>query len=596
VLADDIDDRVGPVLREAFGVGGRDDPGVVRRKVADRLLVLAERLPADLGHAVRVALALGDSATDRFLKDRLSHIAETISRDPRTAKRRVEEGLRRLAEIIVDEAASASSAWSKFAPTGWYIASLHATLLLDRDPPQLLERRRIVATQAGLDEVVASLSAPPRRSEEGTPTIRLDMLHGGTVVAEETLPGGHYRGTIRLPAPLGIGQEHEYSVVFLAFDAGRLSTGRASRGRVISTRHHHRTVHDLRLFFDDLTAWDWADRPSGRLVHRSDSPRLPAPLPRALTPDVDTALMRAVGDLPDPVARCGIMLLRGAGLRLGELLDLELGCLWDLPGHGSWLKVPLGKLGTERVVPIDDPTLAALDAWMAVRGRQRALPHPRDSRPVDFLLAIGGQRIGGSRIRRGLAQAVALAGLTAPDGRPLHVTPHQLRHTYATSLVNAGMNLQALMALLGHVTPEMTLRYAALADDTVRDAYNAAMAKLRGRRELPLVIAGRPVVPDRISWLRAEMLKTRVAHGYCSRHLAADACPYANICEQCDNFTTTTEFLPQLQAQPADALALRDDAEARGWDTEVARHARVIASLQRHLDRLRQTATPTSTP
>jgi hypothetical protein len=50
---------------------------------------------------------------------------------------------------------------------------------------------------------------------------------------------------------------------------------------------------------------------------------------------VDTALLRAVGDLPDPAARCGIMLLRGAGLRLGELLDLELGCLWDLPGHGS---------------------------------------------------------------------------------------------------------------------------------------------------------------------------------------------------------------------------------------------------------------------
>ena len=150
------------------------------------------------------------------------------------------------------------------------------------------------------------------------------------------------------------------------------------------------------------------------------------------------------------------------------------------------------------------------------------------------------------------------------------------------------MSLQALMALLGHVTPEMTLRYAALADGTVRGAYDQAMTRLRARRELPLVIAGRPVVPDRIEWLRAEMLKTRVAHGYCSRHLAAEACPYANICEQCDNYTTTAEFLPALQAQLADEHALRDDAEARGWDGETARHARVIASLQRHLDRLNQ--------
>ena len=377
---------------------------------------------------------------------------------------------------------------------------------------------------------------------------------------------------------------------FLIFDAGRVSRGRARHGHTISTRHHARTVHELRLFFDDLTAWGWAERPAAVLVHRCDLPRLAQPLPRALAPDLDTALMAAVAGLDDAAARCGIALLRGAGLRLGELRDLELDCLPDLPGHGSWLKVPLGKLNTERVVPLDEATLAALDAWMAVRGRQRALPHPRDGCPTDFLLAIGGQRIGASRIRRGLARAVAATGLTAPGGGALHVTPHQLRHTYATRLVNAGMSLQALMALLGHVTPEMTLRYAALADGTVRDAYDAAMTKLRGRGELPLVLNGRPAVPDRVTWLRAEMLKTRVAHGYCSRHLAADACPYANICEQCDNFTTTTEFLPQLEAQLADAHALREDAQARGWDSEVARHARVIASLQRHLDRLKRSA------
>lgn len=84
---------------------------------------------------------------------------------------------------------------------------------------------------------------------------------------------------------------------------------------------------------------------------------------------------------PRPAARAGITLLRGAGLRLGELLDLELDCLWDLPGHGTWLKVPLGKLATERVIPLDDATLAALDGWMAARGRQRDLPHPATDGP-----------------------------------------------------------------------------------------------------------------------------------------------------------------------------------------------------------------------
>ena len=91
------------------------------------------------------------------------------------------------------------------------------------------------------------------------------------------------------------------------------------------------------------------------------------------------------------------------------------------------------------------------------------------------------------------------------------------------------------------------------------------------------------------------VLKTRVAHGYCSRNLVAEACSYANICEKCDNFATRTEFVPALQAQLADVTALRDDAETRGWNTEVARHARVIDSLTRHLDRLAHCDTPSPT-
>ena len=101
--------------------------------------------------------------------------------------------------------------------------------------------------------------------------------------------------------------------------------------------------------------------------------------------------------------------------------------------------------------------------------------------------------------------------------------------------------------------------------------------------------------PDRVYRMAARRdAQDPVAHGYCSRHLAAEACPYANICEQCDNFTTTAEFLPQLHNQLLDAVALRDDAEARGWDTEVARHARLISSLTRHLDRLAHSAPPST--
>jgi len=66
------------------------------------------------------------------------------------------------------------------------------------------------------------------------------------------------------------------------------------------------------------------------------------------------------------------------------------------------------------------------------------------------------------------------------------------------------------------------------------------MGKLR--RQLTLTPVGRPIVPDKVSRLASEMLKTRVAHGYCSRHESQGPRPYANICETCDNNTPAAEF------------------------------------------------------
>jgi hypothetical protein len=143
------------------------------------------------------------------------------------------------------------------------------------------------------------------------------------------------------------------------------------------------------------------------------------------------------------------------------------------------------------------------------------------------------------------------------------------------------MSLQALMALLGHVTPQMTIRYATLASPVLRSAYDEAMGKMR--RQFTLTPAGKPIIPDKVSWLNSEMLKTRVAHGYCSRHETAGACPYANICETCDNFVTGREFRGAIRDQIADVRHLQADAEARGWDSEAARHDRVASALTSHL-------------
>ena len=380
---------------------------------------------------------------------------------------------------------------------------------------------------------------------------------------------------------------------YLAWARARPWRGTNRGRRTIGVVAFHQDIVDLRCFFEDIAGWGWPSAPPRRLLFYADIPRTPDALPRALTPDIDRALMAAVARLDDPLVRTGLTLLRATGIRMGELLDLELDCLLDFAGHGTWLRVPIGKLNSERVVPLDPDTVTTINDWIAHRGRQRAVPHPRDGRLTAFLFLEHGRRPTSFRLRSGLREAVALADLHGPDGEPLNITPHQLRHTFGTSLVNGGIGLPALMALMGHVTPEMTLRYAKLASPTIRNAYQAAVDKARAGQLLPPTVAGKaPMVPDKVAWLHSEMLKTKLPHGYCARPKAAGACPYANICEQCENFLPAPDALATITTQLDDVRALHADAQTRGWQDEAARHQRVETSLQQHLEQLRRPQQP----
>ena len=463
---------------------------------------------------------------------------------------------------------------------------------------QLLFETRVIDTPPrrrpwarSLEQRLADVEMPPgiRRALLRYVQVRAAVLRPKSVesLVNDLLPFGEYLTARHLGVTCLRQLERGHIEGYLAWNRTRPWRGQraaAGQDRAISASVAQSAVLSLRNMLDDIAAWGWADAPPRRLVFAADVPRLDQPLPRALPPDVDAAIMNAVAGLDDPFARIGLTVLRGAGLRVGELLDLEVGSIIDYGPAGTWLKVPLGKLATERMVPLDAATLAALDEWAKNRGTHRPIPHPRTGVLTDFLFTAHGRRPGATRLRNGLLAAAEAGGLRAPDGQALVVTCHQLRHTWATGLANAGMSLQALMALLGHVTPQMTIRYATLASPTLRAAYDEAMGKMR--RQFTLTPAGKPIIPDKVSWLNSEMLKTRVAHGYCSRHEAAGACPYANICETCDNFVTGPEFAPALRDQLTDVHRLHADAQSRGWDSEAARHARVAGALADHLARL----------
>jgi integrase len=350
------------------------------------------------------------------------------------------------------------------------------------------------------------------------------------------------------------------------------TTANSKTGEPISRADQARRVLAVSSFLSEITEWGWTDAPPRRLLFRSDVPRLPRPLPRYLPVDADRRLSEALERSEFRLAADALLLQRACGLRIGELVDLELDCVHEVPGNGAWLKVPLGKLDTERMVPLDEETLALIDRIVATRSTGRALPHPRTGRPAQFLFTHHGRRLSQQAIRAELDRAAEDAGLA-------HVTSHQLRHTFATAMVNAGVSLQSLMALLGHVSAEMSLRYGRLFDQTVRAEYERALNLAKARiGPLPEARTRIPLAADG-DWRQAPALKARLAGGYCLRAPAQGACPYANICEHCPNFRTDAASVAILSAQRVDAEALASDAQARGWIEEADRHRRLIARL-----------------
>ena len=168
-----------------------------------------------------------------------------------------------------------------------------------------------------------------------------------------------------------------------------------------------------------------------------------------------------------------------------------------------------------------------------------------------------------------------------PDAHRRQDELDRFRTLLVTSF-NAGCSLQALMALLGHVSAEMSLRYGRLFDATVREEYTRALSLAKARLG-PVLPGERTQLPLAAvtsgNWRDAPLIKARLAGGYCLRTAAQGSCAYTNICEHCPNFRSEASFLPVLQLQRVDAEALAADAEQRGWGEEAARHRRLIERL-----------------
>jgi site-specific recombinase XerD len=253
----------------------------------------------------------------------------------------------------------------------------------------------------------------------------------------------------------------------------------------VDTRRRY--IYDVRLFFERICDWRWKEAPPPDLIKAKDFPKANRHLPRPLAPDVDLALRQTLARDGDLVAKC-LLLARSTGLRIGELQRLERDCLLRSPDGHVALRVPLGKLHQERVVPIDDPTAKLVEEIRTLSPERPPFRDPKSGRKVRFLTCSeSGKPSHRDRFRARLRAAVKSAGIKE------RVYPHRLRHTYATDLLRHGVSLPALMKLLGHTSLSMTLRYADVTPTDLSRSFLAAAEKSRER----YAALGPAILPDR---------------------------------------------------------------------------------------------------
>ena len=244
VPASRVGDHVGPGLRATCGITPEDGDESIRRKLTARLGTLISTLPDDLALAVRVALGLHPPARHQFLGDRVQWLADQMGRDRRTARRRMDDGLVRLAQAAASPVTPPAPPANR-TDDGWYVKDFHALLRLDQPSPEAIERRGIVAERDGIDHIVALITLPKQPTERTGPhDLLMEVLYGATLVSKEHDTDSRFRYVLDLPRPLRAGERHEYGLLF------RVPRNQLMRTHYVFTSPRRCDSFDLRIRFD----------------------------------------------------------------------------------------------------------------------------------------------------------------------------------------------------------------------------------------------------------------------------------------------------------------------------------------------------------
>jgi integrase len=333
----------------------------------------------------------------------------------------------------------------------------------------------------------------------------------------------------------------------------------------------------------------WDDTlPTTAVLFSDDYPKRPKRLPRWLADHVMAQVEQPTNldRWPNAAGRLVTLILIRCGLRVGDACTLAFDCVVHDAQGAPYLRYVNHKMKREALVPIDEDlereiaaqqgrVLARWPAGTSVLFPQ-AKANPDGSRPLNP-----------STYRQQLNRWLATCDVRdkpGPAGKPVHLTPHQWRHTFATRLSNRDVPQEVVRVLLDHESHEMTSHYARLHDQTVRKQWERAR-KVNCQGEEVTIEPESPLADAQWVKHRVGLAKQALPNGYCGLPLV-QTCPHANACLTCPVFVTTPEFLDEHRAHRGQTRRLLETAQARGQLRMVEMNQQVLRNLDRIIAKL----------
>jgi integrase/recombinase XerD len=202
-----------------------------------------------------------------------------------------------------------------------------------------------------------------------------------------------------------------------------------------------------------------------------DSPRAPKPVPKPMTTDEVDALLQEPRkhETAEAVRDVAMLeLMYATGMRVTELVSLNMDSLHFEESDASWVRC-LGKGGKERTIPVHAQAIETIAHYL-----DEARPALLKNRPQSALFV---NRRGERLTRQGFW--LILKGYAKSAGIDSHVTPHTLRHSFATHLLRGGASVRDVQELLGHANVSTTQVYTQLADEHLREVYQNVHPRAR---------------------------------------------------------------------------------------------------------------------